>query len=234
MRTSSALAIKFVATYALITLASGIFGVHTASAQQLYRSVGPDGKVTFSDRPPVEAAAKPAAKAGSAPAANGTAATAPAATGGGGALPYELRQVASRYPVTLYTGENCVPCGTGRAMLQSRGVPFTEKTVSSNEDIQALQRISGDASLPFATIGGQQLKGYSETEWSQFLDAAGYPKQSQLPRSYRQAAATPLVAAKAAAPAPVAAASAAPAAAAPAPVPVTPPPTATNPAGIKF
>jgi hypothetical protein len=84
--------------------------------------------------------------------------------------------------------------------------------------------------LPSATIGGQQLKGYSDSEWSQYLDAAGYPKSSTLPAGYRNPAATPLVA-KTIAPAP------APAAAAPAPAPVVAPDTAAtpaNPAGIKF
>ncbi len=161
-------------------------------AQQVYRSVGPDGRVTFSDQPPPPSAAgKTTAMAG---ASSG-------ASGGNASLPFELRQIASRYPVILYTGANCGPCAAGRAFLSSRGVPFTEKIVSTSEDIAALQRISGDSALPFATIGSQQLKGYSETEWAQFLDAAGYPKTSQLPASYRPPAATPLVAAQKPAPA---------------------------------
>ena len=81
-------------------------------------------------------------------------------------------------------------------MLSARGVPFTEKTVTSNEDVEALKRLAGASSVPFLTIGGQQLKGFSEVEWSQFLDAADYPKTSQLPASYRQPPATPLVAAQ--------------------------------------
>jgi glutaredoxin len=193
----------------------------TGSNAQVYRIVGPDGKVTFSDKPPVEASSKVGTTSGT--------------TSGGSAsagLPYELRQVAGKYPVTLYVGDNCGPCGAGRSMLTSRGIPFAEKTVNSNEDIQALQRLSGDASLPFMTIGSQQLKGFSDSEWTQFLDAAGYPSSSTLPPSYRRPAATPLVAV---APAPaVAGAAPAPAArpaAAPAPRPA---PNNENPAGIKF
>lgn len=142
--------------------------------------------------------------------------------------------MATKYPVTLYVGDNCGPCGAGRSMLTSRGIPFAEKTVNSNEDIQALQRLSGDSSLPFMTIGSQQLKGFSDSEWTQFLDAAGYPSSSTLPSSYRRPAATPLVAV-AAAPAPaVAGATPAPAARpAPAPAP-RPAPNNDNPAGIKF
>ena len=194
-----------------------------AQAQSVYRNVGPDGKVTFSDRPPAEASAPPA-RSTAAPTASPAAAN--------GALPYELRQVANRYPVTIYTGSDCAPCVSVRNLLTSRGVPYTERTVASNEDIAALQRLSGSTSLPFGTIGGQQLVGFSDAEWIQYLDAAGYPKQSQLPSNYRQPAPTPLVAAK-----PVEAAPAAEpkAPARPAlPPPVNDGPTPSNPAGIRF
>lgn len=194
-----------------------------AQAQSVYRIVGPDGKVTFSDRPPAEASAPPA-RSTAAPTASPAAAN--------GALPYELRQVANRYPVTIYTGSDCAPCVSVRNLLTSRGVPYTERTVASNEDIAALQRLSGSTSLPFGTIGGQQLVGFSDAEWIQYLDAAGYPKQSQLPSNYRQPAPTPLVAAK-----PVEAAPAAEpkAPARPAlPPPVNDGPTPSNPAGIRF
>ena len=195
-----------------------------AQAQSVYRIVGPDGKVTFSDRPPPDANAQPARTASTGPAAANV------------ALPFELRQVANRFPVTLYTGSNCAPCVSARNLLTSRGVPFTERTVSTNEDIAALQRLSGSQSLPFGTIGGQQLAGFSEGEWAQYLDAAGYPKQSQLPPSYRQPAPTPLVAVKAAEPA-VAASAPVARAAAPRPrppAPVNEGPTPSNPAGIRF
>ena len=194
-----------------------------ALAQQVYRIVGPDGKVTFSDR---------------APAANaeGTAVGAGPRSGGSGAeaLPYALRQVATRFPVTLYTSSDCVPCNSARNLLINRGIPFTERTVSTNEDIDALKRMSGESSLPFGTIGAQQLRGFSDTEWTQYLDAAGYPAQSQLPPSYRRPAPTPLVAAKPAAPATE---TAAPAAATPAARPAPAPATGkspSNPAGIIF
>lgn len=208
----------------LMTLACA--GAH---AQGVYRIVGPDGKVTFSDRPPAEGNAQPTRTTGAAPAA--------AAVGEG--LPFELRQIANRFPVALYSGNDCAPCTSARNFLVARGVPFTERTVSSNDDIAALQRLSGSATLPFGTIGAQKLSGFAEGEWAQYLDAAGYPKESQLPRSYRQPTPTPLVAAKTPDPA---VASSAPAASAsrgatPRPRPPTPVntgPSPSNPAGIRF
>ena len=189
-----------------------------SQAQTIYRVVGADGRVTFSDKLPL------ATDKATVLDASGRALSVTAV-----ALPAELRQVASKYPVTLYTSSNCAPCNSGRDLLSGRGIPFAEKTVTTADDSDALQRISGGSSLPFLTIGSQQIKGYSDAEWSQFLDAAGYPKTSVLPASYRAPPATPLVVTQKAAPA-------APANEAPAPrdAVVAPSTTPPNPAGIRF
>jgi len=206
-------------------IAAALLAGTAAQAQQVYRIVGPDGKVTFSDRAPENPGQKAQAlREGSGPAT---------AADGNATLPYELRQVATRFPVTLYTGSDCAPCASARNLLTGRGIPFTERTVNSSEDIEALKRLSGNTSLPFGTIGGQQLHGFSDTEWTQYLDAAGYPQQSQLPASYHRPAATPLVAAvekkaPAASDAPARRAVPVPA---PAPAPAA---TPSNPAGIQF
>ncbi len=137
-------------------------------AQRVYKIVGADGRITFSDKQPVAAEKVTTTEGGK--------------TGdvAGAALPFELRQVMTKFPVTLYTSSNCVPCSAGRTLLSGRGIPFFEKTVNTNEDADALQRISGENSLPVLTIGGQLIKGYASSEWMQFLDAAGYPASSAL------------------------------------------------------
>ncbi len=148
-----------------------------------FRSVGSDGRVTFSDTPP-----------GAAASAVVPVVTAPGGQGGSAPLPLALRQAATRYPVTLYSGPDCPPCAAGRTMLSARGIPFSEKTVTTAEDIEALKRLAAIPTLPLLMIGGQQLTGYSQVEWVQFLDAAGYPQTSQLPAGYQRQPASPLVA----------------------------------------
>jgi glutaredoxin len=198
-------------------------------AQTVYRIVGPDGKVTFSDKPPAAAANVTARGDVGRP-------LDPAAQNGN--LPFQLRQVVARYPVTLYSGAGCVPCNAGRLMLQARGIPYTEYAIASNEDVEALQRLSGDKSLPFLTIGGQKIKGYSEAEWTQFLNAANYPATSVLPANYGYPAPKPLVSTQRLSPVPDAAEAREtgeePTAAAPTPAAVDPGPSPANPAGIKF
>ena len=157
-------AIKLIAVVAIITPATA-----NLYAQQVYKSVDKNGRVTYSEAPPLPSSGDKL---------TGESAANPS-------LPYTLQQIVSRYPVTLYSAENCAPCISARLMLTQRGVPFTERTIASNEDIEAYKRINGDTSLPLATIASQQLKGYEESEWTKYLDAAGYPKSSTLPRNYR-------------------------------------------------
>ncbi len=200
------------------------------AAQQLFKHVDANGRVTFSDQPPrpnMGGKAEPVAVRAQA----GSSST---------VLPAEVREAVARYPVTLFTGSNCEPCNTGRTMLTRRGVPFSERTVTSQADAEALSRLAGDQSLPLLTVGGQQIKGYSDIEWGQFLDAAGYPKESQLPSAYQNAAPAPLVARQEAVAAPAAPTQAvAPVAPRPRPTaaqaPTEPvPDSSQNPAGIKF
>ena len=189
-----------------------------SQAQTIYRIVGPDGKVTFSDKPPVAEQGK----------VTGTGAGARNSTASGN-LPFELKQVASKYPVTLYSTAKCAPCDAGRNLLNGRGIPFSERTITTPEDTEFLQRLAGENNLPLLTVGGQKIRGYNDGEWTRYLDAAGYPATSALPSGYKNPAPAPAVAVKPKEePKPVE--KAAPAEAPLAPAGQTP----TNPAGITF
>jgi glutaredoxin len=190
-------------------------------SQAQYKVVGPDGKVTYTDRPPAATQGK---------------ATPMAATGGTGTvasdanLPLELRQVVGRYPVTLYavTGP-CDLCASARQLLRQRGIPYAEKQIQSPDDTDALERLSGGRDIPTLSIGSQTLRGLAPEVWGSYLDAAGYPRQSRLPATYQYPAATSIVErreASTARPATGAASAADPARAAD--------PAPANPAGIKF
>lgn len=194
-----------------------------AAHAQVYRIVGPDGRVTFSDRPPPDGKAAPAPSV-ALPATNG-------AQGSGAVLPSDLRATTSRFPVVLYTTDACGPCASARGFLAGRGIPFTEKTIATQADVRALRALSGDVRLPFATLGAQHLVGFSEAEWARYMDAAGYPKTSALPAGYRNPPAAPLVAVN---PRPIDPTAQAPLEAPATPSPLPSDPSPTNPLGIRF
>lgn len=210
-------------TLAGVAISLAIASPCLVAAQPIYRHLDRNGQAVFSDQP-LAANAQPVAPSGASTLDEGAA-----------GLPYELRQVVQRYPVTIYTRDNCEPCDAGRALLAARGIPFDERQIRTNADSDALQRLSGQDALPLLSIGAQQLKGFADTEWSQYLDAAGYPRSIALPAGYRRPAAQPLVAIVPAGSTTASNRDAVPASAPPATAtPVPRGPTPQNPAGIQF
>ncbi|MEA5097999.1 MAG: glutaredoxin family protein [Burkholderiaceae bacterium] len=152
-----------------------LFLLLTASAQaQMYRWVDSSGKVNYSDRPP-PTSVKTQKKALAAGEVDNS------------GLPYALSQATKNNPVTLYTATSCAPCDEGRALLKSRGVPFSEKTVGSNADAERMKLAGGDGRLPFVTIGRTTQVGFDASSWDAALTSAGYPESSQLPANFRYA-----------------------------------------------
>jgi glutaredoxin len=201
----------------LSVLLASLFAAVPAHA--LYKVVGPDGKITYTDQPPTDTQNKVQ------PVKSGPGSGAAASN-----LPYELRQIVQRYPVVLYATATCAPCDSGRQLLQERGIPYTERVVgATREDNEALARLTGGGGIPSLSVGGQVLRGFLRDDWSSYLDLAGYPKTSQLPNGY-VAQKQPLLERNTPAPA------AQPSAPAPAPQTPAPAPAATpdNPSGIRF
>ncbi len=153
-------------------------------AQAQYKVVNPDGSVTYTDRPPVASNVRVTSL-------NRTGTRAGRAQEI--ALPAELRSVAQRHPVTLYTMADCLPCANARKLLQQRGVPYSEKSVITEEDAAALVRLVGARTLPAMSVGAQPVRGWSEQDWTSYLDVAGYPRENRLPAGWLTPEATPLV-----------------------------------------
>ena len=153
------------------------------SIRAQFKVIGADGKVTYSDREPSASEGRVSALG-----ARGAASQAAEAD-----LPFEVRQAAAKYPITLYTTNGvCEPCNQARQFLKQRGVPFSERQAVSEEDIEALEKISGGREAPTMMLGTQVLRGFAADSWTQYLDAAGYPRESRLPSTYQYRPAAPI------------------------------------------
>lgn len=94
-------------------------------------------------------------------------------------LPYELRKAVEQSPLTLYTAPQCKEvCEAARKYLQGRKLPFTEKSVQTAEELQALSKLTGkkEPVAPTLQIGSKTLEGFEESAWASTLNIAGYPK----------------------------------------------------------
>ncbi len=148
---------------------------------ELYKWVGPDGKTTYSDMPPPSSAKQIETK----PLISGDTPEF--------VLPGELAAAVAKNPVTLYVTSACNACNDGRALLKLQGIPFAEKTVTTNEDIEKLKQLSNDSQLPLLIINNSKFRGFNSAEWGNALASAGYPASNILPKNYRYPATVPAV-----------------------------------------
>lgn len=133
---------------------------------QTYRWVDQDGKVHYSDRYPADHASNVQKRGISAPEADKQ-------------LSYATKQAMTNFPVTLYVTKDCGDsCAQGRDLLAKRAIPFSEKNVATNEEIEALKQLlgGGEAQVPVLQVGSRTYKGWLQESWQRALDAAGYPK----------------------------------------------------------
>jgi len=144
-----------------------------AGAQTTYRWVDKEGKIHYGDQPPTSGDAKSiqqkkASQLGVAPQE----------------LSYSVRQAAADFPVTLYSQPQCGDaCSQARQYLVGRGIPFADKSVTSDADVAGLKALLGgaDAVLPVLQVGSRVVKGYQNSVWDDLLSAAGYPKAKPKP-----------------------------------------------------
>ena len=157
-----------------LALGIALLLVAGSATAQVFKWVGADGKTNYSDIPPPPTAMRAQKKSFAGNVVES------------GDLPFSVSEIARTNPVTLYTGAKCLPCDEGRKLLDGRGIPFTEKTVTSNADIALLG--TGAVDLPQLAVGGTKLRGFEAGAWNASLSAAGYPESSRLPKSYRNPA----------------------------------------------
>jgi hypothetical protein len=100
-------------------------------------------------------------------------------------LPYRLALAARSSPVMLYATKQCAPCEQGRTLLQARGIPYLERTVTTIDDQQQLKQAGSDGELPLLLVGSNKLVGFDAAAWNAALTSAAYPAERMLPPGYQ-------------------------------------------------
>jgi hypothetical protein len=119
--------------------------------------------------------------------------------------PYSAQLAAKNFPITFYATPDCGdPCKKGRAHLDKRGVPYTEKNPVAPgppDEFENFKKLTaGGMEVPLLLVGQlKMIKGYLASEWDTALDQAGYPSTAipgAKPAAKPAAEATPPAAAK--------------------------------------
>lgn len=144
----------------LLFVATGV------SAAQFYRWVDKDGGVHYSDQAPPASAKKAEQRK----------------IGGNvsdGQDSYALGQAVAKNPVLLFTGDCGHLCASAKALLDKRGIPYTEKDPQNRkQDADELMSLIGAMEVPVLKVGKKPVKGFDPVRWDAALDEAGYPKSS--------------------------------------------------------
>ena len=111
-------------------------------AQAQFKVIGADGKVTYTDREPSRPKARSPRSARKAPRPGRRARPAVRAA------PGRPRSTRSR---STPRAARASPASQARQYLKQRGIPFSERQVVSDEDIEALEKLSGGREAPTLT-----------------------------------------------------------------------------------
>ncbi len=150
----------------LAVAALALLATSLAVAQTTYRWTDPaSGRTVFSDTPPPSGAKNIQQQRGD------------AGRPGESGQTFAGRRAASNQPVTLYTTGTCVnECRDARDFLKKRNIPFAEKEIRTQADLDDLRKlIGGEGMVPSLQVGKQPAAGFQPDQWNRLLDQAGYP-----------------------------------------------------------
>lgn len=126
------------------------------SAQSLYKSIGPDGKIVYSDRPPTEGRLEKTLEFKNLPSNT--------------LSPTQLEQlkrqksgqksVYSDQPV-IYTTNWCGYCKKAKAYLSSKGISYKEFDIETDSGMVAYAQAGGTGGVPLLVHRGQRVRGFS-------------------------------------------------------------------------
>jgi glutaredoxin len=160
---------KFAPAFLVLSMAGALLAGATASAQTVYKSVGADGRIVYSDRAPTQGRLEKTMKfelASSAlPASAASYMEQFRKTHPAGATP-----VATAKGVTLYSAAWCGYCRKAKAWLGDHGVAYTDVDIDAPGGTAALAQASGGSSgVPVLVVDGRSIKGFSAAAYDTAL-----------------------------------------------------------------
>ena len=142
-----------------LLLQVSVFGAGTVSGAQVYRWVGEDGTIHFSDKPPSEQGAKDLQIKSYEGAAN---------------ISVVPGQAANNGPtVKILSTTWCGVCKKAKTYLSQKGVAFREYDVERNEaGRREYKRLNGKG-VPIILVGDQRMDGFSRQKLEAMLKKNG-------------------------------------------------------------
>lgn len=135
-----------------------------AAHAQPYKWIDAQGRTHYGDRPPADARARPVT------AAINTYSGTPVLQASGG----PAGKTAARENLVIYTTPTCGYCNAAKAHMNRRGIPYTERDVTTSESYEREFRQKGGRGVPLIVAGSRTLNGYSAESLDALLKSTGY------------------------------------------------------------
>lgn len=158
----------------LITALSALLLTATAAAQTtttLYKSIGPDGKVIYSDQPDPRAQTSKRLTFENLPASPLSAETQ--------AYLEQLQKsaeqrasAASQDDVVLFSAVWCGYCKHAKNYLASKRVVYREFDIDTKQGLAAYAQAGGRSGVPLLVVNGQRVSGFSSAAYDAVLPKA--------------------------------------------------------------
>lgn len=125
-------------------------------AQSLYKSIGPDGKVVYSDHPPTEGRIEKTMEFKNLP--------------GNTLPPAQLEQLKQKktsqkaaytdQPV-IYTTSWCGYCKKAKSYMSTKGISYKEYDIETDSGMASYAQAGGSGGVPLLVFRGQSVRGFS-------------------------------------------------------------------------
>jgi glutaredoxin len=136
-----------------------------AQAGAIYKQVAPDGRITYTDRPPPGAKVEVAAEAPNPPPGAAPAAVPPAPQRG------TIKPVNSSASggVVLYVTSWCPYCRKAQDYLSRKGIRYSSVDIETPRGRDAYRAAGGGGGVPLMVSGARRVQGYSEGSYDAFF-----------------------------------------------------------------
>ena len=152
----------------VIVLFIGITTTTSSLADAMYKSVRPDGRVVYSDRPPAEGRIEKTIALENLPSSP---------------LPKETYSyveqlkklkalapnVVPREGIVLYSATWCGYCAKAKAYLLGKGISYQNIDIDTNDGRTAFAQAGGGKGVPLLLAGGQRIQGFSAAAYDELF-----------------------------------------------------------------
>lgn len=129
-------------------------------AQTLYKSIGPDGRVVYSDRPPAEGRLEKTITFENLPSSPLPASAASYVE----QLSRKGPSAAATVPISgvvLYSATWCGFCKKAKSYLAEKGITYQDFDIDTKDGLAAFAHAGGAKGVPLLIAGGQRVQGFS-------------------------------------------------------------------------